>query len=114
MTDLVKDLEGLESAEEFFAYFGLDYDPRVLAAARLHILKRFRDHLGGISELEEINAHQLYEVCYTALKHAYDQFADGQALAVGAFPRLEQIRRAFVPLAAVSVRLSQNEADLKS
>jgi nitrogenase-stabilizing/protective protein len=104
MTALLKDLEALSGAEEFFDYLGVAFDPRVLAAARLHVLKRFHDYLGDIRILEAMPPPEQREACRSALQRAYDEFTTSPALAVGAFSRLENIRRAFVPLASVSVR----------
>ncbi len=35
------ELEGLESAEDFFAALGVPFDARVLAVSRLHVMRRF-------------------------------------------------------------------------
>lgn len=35
----------LESAEDFFGYFSVPFDPAVLQVYRLHILQRFHDYL---------------------------------------------------------------------
>lgn len=107
MTDLIKDLEGLSSAEEFFAYFGLDYDPRILAAVRLHILKRFHDNLGKIPAFEEVD-HVAQRAAYRdQLARAYADYSAGPALTQKAFPALERIRGAFIPLSAVSLKLGR-------
>jgi nitrogenase-stabilizing/protective protein len=37
----LSELEGLESAEDFFAALGVPFDFRVLAVSRLHVMKRF-------------------------------------------------------------------------
>lgn len=37
------DLHELRTAEEFLDYFGIDFDPGVVAVNRLRILKRFHD-----------------------------------------------------------------------
>jgi nitrogenase-stabilizing/protective protein len=98
---MMQDLEALSSAEEFFAYFDLDYDPRVLAAARFHILKRFHDNIAVLTpENVERDAYR------EELRRAYDAYVSGPALGKGAFPALERIHGAFVPLAKVGLRRS--------
>ena len=44
---VLSDLEKLHSAEDFFSYLKVDYDPAVLRVARLHILKRMGKYLAG-------------------------------------------------------------------
>ncbi len=48
MSLIVEKLKGLSSAEEFFATLEVDYDPKVVAVSRLHILKR----MGQLLELD--------------------------------------------------------------
>ena len=36
---VIKDLEQLSSAEDFFHYLGVAYDPQVLSVSRLHIMR---------------------------------------------------------------------------
>lgn len=107
MTDLVKDIERLSSAEEFFAYFGLEYDPHILAAARLHILKRFHDNLGKIPALEEMDQATQRAAYRDQLACAYADYTAGPALAQKAFPALERIRGAFIPLSLVGLKLGR-------
>ena len=40
-----KEMEELESAEDFLQYFELEYEPSVVHVNRLHILQRFHDYL---------------------------------------------------------------------
>ena len=42
---IIEELEALESAEEFFEYFDLPYDPQRLKVIRLHLLKAYREKL---------------------------------------------------------------------
>ena len=101
MTSLAKDLKALSSAEEFFAYFGLDYDPRVLAASRLHILKRFHDNLENVADLEALDEAGERAAYREQLSRAYATFVTGSALTMRVFPRLRESRGAFVALSAV-------------
>jgi nitrogenase-stabilizing/protective protein len=101
MTRLAKELEALSSAEEFFAYFGLDYDPRVLAASRLHILKRFHDNLAAIADLETLDEAAERAAYREQLRLAYATFVGGSALTMRVFPRLREPRGAFVALSAI-------------
>lgn len=110
MTELVEDLKGLSSAEEFFGYFGLGYDPRILAAARLHILKRFHDNLGNVPALDDMEQAAQRAVYREQLERAYLAYTGGPALAQRAFPALERLRSAFIPLASVSLKIDRGPA----
>lgn len=45
MPSLTDRLKALSSAEDFFVFFGLPFDERVVQVNRLHILKRFYQYL---------------------------------------------------------------------
>lgn len=70
-----EDLKRLSAAEEFFQYLGVEYEPRVLNVARLHILKRMGQYLAGETALAagrneaEQRAH-----CQSYLAAAYADF----------------------------------------
>jgi nitrogenase-stabilizing/protective protein len=74
MNTLAEELARLESAEAFFEYFDLAYDPHTLNVSRLHILKRFNQYLaraGGIDAFETTLAR---ERCRDLLAAAYKDF----------------------------------------
>jgi nitrogenase-stabilizing/protective protein len=101
MSALVKELEGLSSAEDIFLHFGVPYEPHILAACRLHILKRFHDYLVGVPDLDSVAPDAQRVLCRQQLERAYADFLSGPAIRQEAFPRLAGIRRAFVSLSAV-------------
>jgi nitrogenase-stabilizing/protective protein len=107
MTPLAKALEDLSSAEDFFAFFGLDYDPRVLAASRLHILKQFHDNLAAVADLENLDEPAQRAVYREQLSQAYATFVTGSALTMRVFPRLREPRGAFVALSSVRSKSGQ-------
>jgi nitrogenase-stabilizing/protective protein len=47
---MIPELNACEEAEDFFDALGVPYDPKVLAAHRLPILRRFGDALVAISD----------------------------------------------------------------
>lgn len=103
MSDIEQDLSQLSSAEEFFAYFGLDYDVQVLAASRLHILKAFRDALSQQSGLETLEPEAQREAYRMALTAAYRRFTAGSALTERVFPKLQAAKGAFVALSSLAM-----------
>lgn len=101
MSDFALDLAKLSSAEDFFTYFGVEFDARVMAACRLHILKRFHDSLGCIEGLDMLGDTAKRVVYRQQLANAYADFVSGPALMQDAFPRLMRLRGAFVALSSV-------------
>jgi nitrogenase-stabilizing/protective protein len=64
MSDILADMRTLSSAEEFFEYLSLPYEPAVLHVNRLHILKRFNQYL-------ETNKPPMIDLDSAARFHAY-------------------------------------------
>jgi nitrogenase-stabilizing/protective protein len=101
MSNLDKDLEALSSAEEFFTYFGLAYDPRIMAACRLHILQRFHDKLARQENLDSLDDAAKRAVYRVQLEQAYGDFVTGSPLTERVFPGLRRMKGAFVALSSV-------------
>jgi nitrogenase-stabilizing/protective protein len=101
MTTLASELKSLSSAEDFFAFFGLDFDPRVLAACRLHILKRFHDNLSKIEALDDMDERAQREAHREQLRSAYTDFATNANLTRRLAAEAQRMRGAFVALSAV-------------
>jgi len=95
------EIAALSSAEDFFAYFELPFDARVLAASRLHILKRFHDNLARIDGLEAQGDDAKRAVYRAELQRAYQSFVTGSALSERVFPGLMRMQGAFVALSAL-------------
>lgn len=72
----VDDLGGLERAEEFLDFFGLAYDPHVLEANRLPILKAFGREVAEIEARRPApGEHEKLDLYARALERAYARFA---------------------------------------
>jgi nitrogenase-stabilizing/protective protein len=76
MTDspaILQQLQKTSSAEDFFQLLGVDYDPKIVNVARLHILRRMGEYLFkedfGASSDEEVKAR-----CKEFLEKAYEDF----------------------------------------
>jgi nitrogenase-stabilizing/protective protein len=73
----IQEFKKLSDAEEFFKFFNLPYDPKVVNVNRLHILKKFSQYVqevddssAGLSEAEKLNKY-----C-EALQKAYQVFLE--------------------------------------
>jgi len=82
MAHLIDRLKALSSAEDFFAYFAVPFDERVVQVNRLHILKRFYQYLHqakglsldpaeGLTSLGEVEMFKRYR---ELLARAYEDF----------------------------------------
>lgn len=68
----------LESAEDFLAFFQIDYLPGVVLVNRLHILQRFHNLLNSQGELPNKISDNL-NLQRTLLKRAYESFVNSSA-----------------------------------
>ncbi|QKQ74454.1 nitrogenase-stabilizing/protective protein NifW [Nostoc sp. TCL240-02] len=80
MTGTIDEFKKLVDAEEFFQFFNMPYDLEVVNVHRLHILKKFSQHIQEIddnspdlSEEEKLNQYSL------ALQKAYQLFTESTA-----------------------------------
>ncbi|MGY4182813.1 nitrogenase-stabilizing/protective protein [Bradyrhizobium sp. USDA 4518] len=96
-------LSNASSAEEFFSLLGVDYDPKIVNVARLHILKRMgqyfaKEQFSGATE-PEIRAR-----CKAMLEQAYADFVASRPIDQRVFKVLKDAvagpgkPTAFVPL----------------
>jgi len=74
MQDLSERLQALSSAEDFFQFFGLNYDARVVHVNRLHILKRFTQYLKRDVVAEGENEIDTFKRYRAHLQQAYEDF----------------------------------------
>jgi nitrogenase-stabilizing/protective protein len=75
---VLEQMSKLSSAEEFFRYLDVAYDPAVLNVARLHILKRMGEYLRNASdETDETMVRALF--C-SHLERAYRDFVNSSPI----------------------------------
>ena len=111
---VLTDLEKLHSAEDFFSYLKVDFDPALVHVSRLHILKRMGKYLaekdfGGASEDEVFSSTR------ETLARAYQDFSNSTPIGQRVFKVLqehdptraakpvEEAPKPFVPLEALTV-----------
>lgn len=100
--DAMAQLRKADSAEAFFQILGVVYDPQVVNVARLHILKRMGEYLGG-DELDGIPDMVAVARCKSVLERAYEEFAASSPLEKRVFKVLKEAvepkaPKNFVPL----------------
>jgi nitrogenase-stabilizing/protective protein len=105
MSDFLADLAGLSSAEEFFDFLKVPYDPAVVRVNRLHILKRFHDYIGQAGLPEAAQSNELGSTYAKALDHAYSDFLHSNGVTEKVFQVFQKADAArkgsFVPLTAI-------------
>jgi len=76
MTDasgILDQLKKASSAEDFFALLKVDYDPKIVNVARLHILRRMGEYLFS-EDFSAASDAEVTEKCKTFLERAYEDF----------------------------------------
>lgn len=73
-----QEVSELDGAEEFFRYFGIDFDSTLLQSKRIPLLRMFHHILNSMQE------EPSYEEYQKALKVAYRQIEHGNELAFNA------------------------------
>ncbi len=66
-------LNKASSAEDFFALLGVEFDPKVVNVARLHILRRMGQYLAG-EDFSGASELAIAERCKAVLEKAYADF----------------------------------------
>jgi len=98
---VLEQLSKLSSAEDFFSFLGVPYDPSVLNVARLHILRRMGDNLRKAeAEPDEAKARAYFRA---HLERAYLDFVTSSPIQERVF---KVHRDAVKPKRAPLVRLS--------
>ena len=105
MSTILGQLGQISAAEEFFTLLGVPYEQRVLDVARLHILRRMRDHLSSTA-LETLPEAEAQATLRAALTQSYAAFVASAPLEQRVFKVLKQAvaprRAGFVPLDAIT------------
>ncbi|TBW39028.1 nitrogenase stabilizing/protective protein NifW [Siculibacillus lacustris] len=79
VVDILPRLKTLSSAEDFFDALSVKYDPKVLASARLHVLKRMGQYL-ATEDFDGLPDRVIAARCRSYLERAYDDFVTSSPL----------------------------------
>ncbi len=113
---VLDDLGRLSSAEDFFTFLGVDFDPAVVRVSRLHIMRRMGQYLKG-AELDDafagLDDAAIKALCAAHLAQAYQDFVESTPIQERLFkvhkeavePKAEEPapNNNFVPLASLTV-----------
>jgi nitrogenase-stabilizing/protective protein len=106
---VLEQLAKLSSAEDYFLFLGVPYDPAVLNVARLHILRRMGDYLreSGL-EPDEENSCAYFRA---HLERAYQDFVKSTPIKERIFKvHKDAIRVTVAPLVHLSIPKNGPEA----
>jgi len=100
MSEQDKDLDDLESAEDFLDYFDVCYEEHVVKVNRLHILQRFHDYLNRHDITLTETTEEEYRLCRQLIKKAYTDFVQSSAAEEKVFKvfRRQDPREVFIPV----------------
>jgi len=88
VADILARLKASSSAEDFFAELKVKFDPKVLAPARLHILKRMGQYLAA-EDFDDMPDRVVAARCRSHLERAYEDFTRSSPLEERVFKVLE-------------------------
>jgi len=86
---VLSDLEKLHSAEDFFSYLKVDFDPSVVRVARLHILKRMGKYFAE-KDLTGASEDAVLSGAREMLSQAYADFVSSRPIDERVFKVLQE------------------------
>jgi nitrogenase-stabilizing/protective protein len=89
MTDTLKTLHTLSSAEEFFKLLDVEYDTEKLNVVRMHIMKRMGQYLAS-EDFEGASDEAVRDRCRATLERAYEDFQKSDPLKERVFKVLKE------------------------
>ncbi len=99
---MLEQLSRLSSAEDFFRFLDVPYDPSVLNVARLHILRRMGDNLRKASAESDGAKARAYFRAH--LERAYEDFVKSSPINERVFKvHKDAIRPKTAPLVSLSI-----------
>jgi len=89
MSEILKTLQGLSSAEDFFKVLDVPYDVAKVNVVRLHIMKRMGQYLAS-EDFEGLPEEEVREHCRATLARAYEDFQKSDPLQERVFKVLKE------------------------
>jgi nitrogenase-stabilizing/protective protein len=102
--NVLEQLNRTSTAEDFFSLLGVDFDPKLLNVARLHILRRMGQYLVS-EDFAGVSNADVAVRCKAVLEQAYQDFVESSPLDQRVFKVLKEavappkpVTKPFVPL----------------
>lgn len=89
MSEILKKLSTLSSAEEFFELLEVPYDPVKVQVVRMHIMKRMGQYL-ATEDLDGLPDAIVKQRCQTTLERAYEDFQKSDPMKERVFKVLKE------------------------
>jgi nitrogenase-stabilizing/protective protein len=89
MSETLKALQSLSSAEDFFKLLEVPYDPGKVNVVRMHIMKRMGQYL-ATEDLDGLPDNIVRQRCRTTLERAYEDFQKSDPLKERVFKVLKE------------------------
>ena len=80
MPSIIDELKKTTCAEDFFTLLKVDYDPKIVNVARLHILRRMGEYLFK-EDFSSFSEEEAVERCKAFLEQAYVDFTKSSPIA---------------------------------
>jgi len=102
--NVLEQLKKTSTAEDFFSLLAVDYDPKLLNVARLHILRRMGQYLVS-EDFTGVSNADVAVRCKAVLQQAYQDFVESSPIDQRVFKVLKDavappkpVQKPFVPL----------------
>jgi len=89
MSETLKTLQGLSSAEDFFKVLDVPYDPNKVNVVRMHIMKRMGQYL-ATEDFEGLSEDVVRAKCKEILEKAYEDFQKSDPMKERVFKVLKE------------------------
>jgi nitrogenase-stabilizing/protective protein len=89
MSEFLKKMQTLSSAEEFFKELDVPYDEIKVNVVRMHIMKRMGQYLAG-EDFEGASDEEVKQRCRTTLERAYADFQTSDPMKERVFKVLKE------------------------
>lgn len=104
MSGSLSEFNKLVNAEDYFQFFEIPYDQKIVNVNRLHILQKFSDFIKEIDNNSELNESQRLGKYREALENAYQVFIEST-------PQQEKLFKVFHQKPKNVVKLTEIDSD---
>jgi nitrogenase-stabilizing/protective protein len=103
MPKTLADFHGIVNAEDYFEFFELPYDPKIVNVNRLHILQKFSQFMQTINPDTTADEAEILNQYRVALQNAYNLFITSSPLEQKLFKVFQNKPQNVVMLSDISI-----------